>query len=111
MRVVVAWRRNKASLYRPAAWGAWHAAVESGLEVARVLLLEGTAHADFDRHSAQIRSNAIEAGIEGGREWLEAADDTREVVLVLGREALDGGNYLRPYNEKLAEGRRTVGKR
>ena len=89
--IVVAWWGNEARLLVET-WRTRRTTIQRGLEITRVLLLKSTTHADFDRHCPQIRSYAIKAGIEWGREWLQAANDAGQVVLVFGGKTLNRGN-------------------
>lgn len=69
-----------------------------------VPLLEASSLADLDGHTAEVGGDSINAGVDGLGDGREAADDTGDVVLVLGGETLDKGDVLRPDAEEGDEG-------
>jgi len=76
------------------AWTCGSADVDSGLQIARIAVLERAALTDLYGDRAEVRGKAAQGGKDGLRKRGEAADDAREVVLVLRAEALNGGDAL-----------------
>ena len=77
------------------------------LKVTSVSILECSTLADLYCDRAKIRSNAVQRRV-WGREWVKAADDTGEVMLVLGYEALNSRNGVDPDPEEGEEGDRAI---
>lgn len=81
--------------------------IYGSLKVASVSILERSALTNLYCYRAQIRRDAVQSWV-WGREWVEAADDTSEIVLVLGYEALNSRNGFRPDPEEGDEGDRAI---
>ena len=109
-RVVIIRRGDEARLHAvPVAVGPPR--IQRSLQIRRIAVLERPPHADFDGDGAQVGGDAVQAQVGRAREGREAADDAREVVLVLGREALDLRHELRPDEEEGPERGRAVRER
>ena len=73
--------------------------IYGSLEVFSVSVLKCPALADFYCYRTQIRSNAVQGPVRG-RERIETADDTSEVVLMLRHESLDLRDSVGPHSEE-----------